>query len=241
MTAYLDLEGEILTHVPQVDSILLEDAVRWAVQTFCEKTLVLEAETNPRLDLVAGVHTYLLPPVDGHTIVRIKKGGVFRYSGPSDTKPKRLDPTNPNELDGRTPPYHGTFRGPRNYPFASNCEDWRIATGTPELFFQPLPHQIRVVPIPVEYVEWALRVTYALKPDNDSTEVDDFVIDQWQKQIVIGSLAALLQIKHKPWTDVQEGVSYEKEFMQAIGKIVQERESAFESQDYTVGRVRAYT
>lgn len=242
MAEFSSIEGEITPHVPQADVILVGDAIRRATQLFCEKTLVLEAETSPRINVMEGVHTYTLPAVANRTIVRIKKGEVWYYDDGPDTesgRQRQLDPTNTNELDQRTPPYHGKFRGPLNYPLKPS-KDWRLETGRPELFFQPFPHQIRIVPIPREDIEWALKVTYCLKPSNTSTEVDDFVLENWRDIIVAGALGQLLQIKHKPWTDVSEGARLEGAFSIAVNDIVRERESAYESQDATVGRVRAY-
>jgi hypothetical protein len=239
MADFSTIEGEVTPHVPQADVILLTDAIRTATQLFCARTLVLDAVTDPRINLIAGQAVYTLPAVADRTIVRVKKGEVWRYLGTSDVDPKRLDPTNPNDLDQRTPPYHGQFRGPLNYPISPD-DDWREETGDPSLFYQPLPHQIRLVPIPDTDIEWGLKVTYHLKPSNASSEVDDFVLESWRDIIVIGALGLLLQIKHKPWTDVAEGEAYERDFNFKVDDIVRERESAFESQNHTVGRVRAY-
>jgi hypothetical protein len=239
MADFTTIEGEITPYVPQADVILIVDAIRRAAQAFCEKTLVLEAVTDPRINVIAGQALYTLPPVAERTIVRAKRGEVWFYDGPNDIDPERLSPTSPNDLDQRTPPFHGEFRGPLNYPLKPD-DDWREETGTPSLFYQPLPHQIRVVPIPDTDVEWSLKVTYHLKPSNASTEVDDFVLENWRDIIVDGALSDLLQIKHKPWTDVPLGKDYGKNFDQRVNDIVREREAAFESLNHTVGRVRAY-
>jgi hypothetical protein len=241
MADFSTIEGEITPHVPQADVILIGDAIRRAVQTFCEKTLVLEAVTDPRINVIAGEPIYTLPAVVNRTIVRAKRGEVWYYNGPDDTKPRQLDPTNPNDLDNRHTPYHGRFRGPLNYPFFKPDENWRTSIGTPSLFYQPMPHQVRIVPIPRLDVEWSLKVTYHLKPSNTATEVDDLVLENWRAIIVSGALADLLQVKHKPWTDVQLGSAYGKDFDSKTNEIVKEREKSFESQDSTVGRVRAYT
>lgn len=242
MSDYSEIEGEITPHAPQADVILLNDAIRRAVQFFCEKTLVLEETTDPRINIIAGVETYTLPPVADRVIVRVKKAGAWFYDAGPDTligAQRKLHPTNENELDSRTPPYHGEFRGPLNYPFRIS-EDWRTVTGRPEWFYQPVPNQIRVVPIPIEDMDEALKVTYHLKPSNTATDVDDLVFENWRDIIVEGAIGTLLQIKHKPWTDVAEGERYEASFRARTFEIVHERESAFEQQDATVGRVRAY-
>lgn len=224
MTAFMDLDRQVLRECPQVDVITLEDGVRRAARRFCEKTLVLEATASPRISLVAGQAEYALPAVANRDIVRVKRKGLW-FATEFALKPTSEDQLDLEEENG----------------LSAICNPWRTATDVkPTRFYQPRPDVVRLVPIPsVAYAAY-LGATYHLKPSLNSTEVDNFVIDNWYEVIVHGALAEILSVKQKPWTDQVRSAEFEAKFLDGMDHVVSERVSGFASNDYPVGRVRAY-
>lgn len=239
MTAFTALYGEVLSEVPGADRILVGRSFLRAARTFCEKTLVLEATTDPWLDITADEPVYTLPAVSNREIVRVKRSGVFWGDDEQQVYERSEDQL---DLDAGDPKQVIVPDSSNSLQTLTNISDpWRKQTAAePIFFYQPRPDRIRLVPIPNASYSAKLKVTYHLKPRLGATEVDDFVLASWYEVLVRGALGELLQIPKKPWTDSKLGIDYERRFMDDIDGIVSDRVSGFASQDYSAGRTRSW-
>jgi hypothetical protein len=239
MTQFIDLDRQILREVPQADVILIEDAVRRATRRFCAKTLVLEATTDPYINVVADQAEYTLPAVANREIVRVKRRGVwwgadYQLMHKSEDQ-LDLDEANPTAYlipDGSTLSSSSVL---------SLKSPWRtLKDAQPVIYYQPRPDRIRVVPIPNTTYTAKLGVTYHLKPSLNATEVDDFVVGNWYETLVHGALSELLSEKQKPWSDPRRAAEFDTLFATGMDGVISDRVGGFGSNDYAVGRVKAW-
>lgn len=239
MTAFIDLQGEVLSEVPGADVILIERSIKRAARMFCEKTEVLRVTTSPAIDLVANTSEYTLPAVTNREIVRVVRGGM---KWGTDVFPVHKSE---DQLDRETFDIDRVYLPEDSESLAiigGISRHWRTEVGSPPLFFyQPRPNIVRLVPMPNIDAPAQLEVTYCLKPALSSTEVDTFVVEQWYETLVKGAISELLFIRQKPWTDLKLGVHYQDGFEAGYNKVINERVSGFADNDYAVGRVKAWT
>lgn len=215
MTELLELQGEILAEVPQVDQILLLRETRRAVREFCRRTEVLRATTSPRLDVVAGQAEYTLPAVDNREIVRVVRHSVYWNADPLTHRSEDQLVRDGVELTDQD--------------------------SQAKHFYQRLPHVINLWPVPLESAVAALLATYTVQPSLTAVEVDDFVIGNWYETIAKGAVGNLLKLKNKPWTNLVLSAEREREFEDGVEKVISDRVAGFGDNDYSVGRTRAYT
>lgn len=241
MTAFTDLDGEVLSEVPGADAVLIQRSFRRAARRFCAETEVLRTTTATPLDLVADQAEYTIPAVANREIVRIVRGGLLWGSQTYPTH-RTEDQLDREERQGQTP---SRYFLPDTEAEAARLgmltTPWRILTGSPPVFYyQPQPNTVRLVPIPNVAMTQQLTITYALKPAREATEVDDFIVENWYETLVHGAIGELLSIKQKPWSNIKLAKDYIAMFDDGIADIVGDRVGGFGDNDYAVGRVRAY-
>lgn len=87
--------------------------------------------------------------------------------------------------------------------------NWRNQSGTPEYVLGG-PSGIRLVPTPD--VEGTLKLVVALKPDNDSTGIDDEIFQEYREAIVHGAKARLMLSPRKPYTNAELAAFHMQQF-----------------------------
>jgi len=83
-----------------------------------------------------------------------------------------------------------------------NIPNWQTSMASaPSRYTVDKDRYLRLVPVPSDAVENALRVQVALKPLRTATSVEDFLHDDWLDTITDGALGRLLSMTSKPWRD----------------------------------------
>lgn len=146
------------------------DALRSACIEFCAKSLWLTYEPDP-MPLVAGVNTYPLDTPVGAAPVVVADAWA---------NGSRMTPISPEQL-------------------STYGQDWRDRDGTPTNFLQYVPDEIVVYPVPDVRIEDGLKLQIAIRPSQDSIDVDDGVFEYWYETIVAGALARLYNHAGRPY------------------------------------------
>lgn len=233
---FLDLLGEVAPDLPGVTEPAVVRAARQAARYFCAKTDVLRIETDPRLDVVSGTHTYAITPDTlGRVIVRALEvwvGTDKLVHRSSDQLDRESDAPREHRLQAW---------GESSITYSYLGQPWQEATGyPPKYYFQERPETIRLVEIPDQDVSATLLVKSSVKPGLADESVDQLVVDNWYETLVLGTRGYLRKMRQKPWTDVNLGLAEEAEFEGQVENVVNERVAGFADQDHAVGRVRAY-
>ena len=183
---------------------LLERNVRLAIIEFCEFTLTWRHELDA-MDLVAGTNEYELTVPDFTRLVTVA------YAGDDDL---RIVPTTMMTLD-------------------TTQEAWR-KTGTSnrasqaQWYYLPDRTKIRLYLTPFEAKTEGLKVIVVLKPTQDAKSVEDFLYEDHLEAIRHGTLARVLAIPAKEWSNAQMAAWHKAEFEK-----LKKKEKAERLNDYT--------
>lgn len=84
----------------------------------------------------------------------------------------------------------------------NNIPNWQINMSAGPLYYTvDKDRYLRLIPVPSQAIENAVRVRIALMPLRTATSVEDFLYDDWLDTITDGALGRLLSMTSKPWRD----------------------------------------
>jgi hypothetical protein len=113
---------------------------------------------------------------------------------------------------------------------------WRTrSAGEPVMCLTETRGSIRLIPKPDANVASAITPRVALKPSQDAESLDDSLLEHYEDYIVMGAKGHILSIQDKPWSDVERGHRFIKDYEEAVGLV---RRSARKSHTRAPLRVR---
>lgn len=163
---------DIYPTVPGCPEMTIENAIRAAAILFCANTGIAQFDMDP-ITVVAGQPEYDFETPDELVVHTI-------VSASHDGNP--LDVLSPRLVEQRFPRHRKYEGAPKG-----------ILRKTSDTFFlYPTPHDTQAN---------SLYITVAVKPATGSEFVPQILLDDHKEAIVAGTLARLLMIPKKDWTD----------------------------------------
>lgn len=235
MAEFRSLLTEILPDLPQVPEPLVIRAIRNATVRLCEHTGVLREEL-PAIDIVADQAEYSIAPTAADRDLVFARKVLFDGSPIHRKSQDQLD------LEwGEADNHFGYLYHDSNAYTGSNAEDWtQSKAARPVYFFEKRPDKIRLVAIPDTAKTGALEVTIVIKPTRTATSVDDWILDDYYRELARGALAELYAMPKTDWADPQLGEHYRRRFEQDLGRIHADSLKDFARDDRSTGRTKAY-
>lgn len=230
MADYTALSTRVRPKVPQCPEPLIEQAVKDAVIDFYRRSRIRRDDLTP-VAAVADQAAYTLTPPANCAIVHLL---ALTYDG------EPLHPTRADELDAN---WHDLAN--RRFIVDSgsseaSTDQWRTLTGTPKAYYQPIPTQVRLVPIPTAALANAIAARAVVCPTEASTSFDDWVFERFYPALVSGALANLLSVPNKPWTSPDLAMYHAEIFGRGISEAMGDALREHDRNDRQVDRVRAW-
>jgi hypothetical protein len=182
--AYSAFYPFLIPLVPHVADPVAEHAVRNACIDFCMDTLIWRTPIDP-ISTQKNEPSYQLDVPTGATLAHVVD---LYYDG------RRLGKKSISEISG------------------SFSYDWMQREGTPTVFTMFNPNEVRLVLTPDKSVKDGLTGILAFAPKRNSTQIVDYIFEDYADEIVHGAMARLLMIPNQQWTDMKVGLGYQKQF-----------------------------
>lgn len=183
-TYLTEFTQHIIIYVPGCSDMLAEQFVLNTIRDFCERTDIWKY-TLDAISSVAEQRDYELSVPSETELVTI-------INATYDDNP--LDPVIETQMDWQD-----------SY--------WRSAdSGTPTSYAVLTPGYISLYPTPEDTESDILSVRVSLKPTVTATTVEGFLYTDWLDAIISGTLARLMAIPKKNWTDVQLSQFYLRKY-----------------------------
>lgn len=189
MSAWSAFYPDVLAEVLGAPEFIVDNALRNAAITFCERTHIWTQMLDP-IDSVANQMEYDLDVPTRTNLVEIQ---AVWYSG------RRIDPKSPRFLE-------------------TTYADWTAETGTPAFYTQETPEVLLLVPMPTESLSESIKVRASLKPSSTATGVEDWIFARHRLDIAAGCKAALMTMTDQVWFSPDRSNHYRALFEAAIEK-----------------------
>ena len=170
--------------------------VKEIVRDFCRDTGIWKI-TLDRITTVADTETYTLtiPTTNGKSETVYVDNVKYKENGAEDTQFRTLEPFTREERDNHE---NGA---------------WSFHTGSePYKFYSNVDRQLILYPIPENGSTLGLLVRVTVKPTDDATKCPDFIYIDYKQDIAIGAAKNLMLMPNKPWSDHEQGITYEKRY-----------------------------
>jgi hypothetical protein len=92
--------------------------------------------------------------------------------------------------------------------------EWRSTTGDPTHYVQLSPDTFTVYPQPAATIKQALQIRVAIYPTLDATKIDSVIFNDNYHALIYGTLAAILMMIGKAWSDPSQGGTYAQLYSQ---------------------------
>jgi hypothetical protein len=208
MTGFESFYKFIRPYVTGCPEPIIDNAIRDAARDFCKQSLCVRGDIPP-IDIVQDTAFYDLSPsaLAGYLTAWQNAGGSLTeniYGSLGDSQivvPLNVKfndaPINPISMDQMN----------QYYPA------WESSvSGTPRFYLFQQPERIRLWQTPNAELTGGLKIHAAFQPSMASDTFDDFLFNQWGKQISDGALAEILKVPNKPWTSVDGSAHYSNVF-----------------------------
>jgi Zn-finger nucleic acid-binding protein len=199
----------ILVDVPTCSVDMVNEAVRDVVIDFCKRTKVLRVDADPFYTVIGDSSYTLTPPSDTQVIDVL----TLKYNDSVMIQPQLRE-----ELDRRIP-------------------NWATREGTPATFLSTRPGDIVFDSIPQEVV--IVRPYVAVKPSQTSQGVDEFIFEEFKKDIRHGVLAFLFSQPNKSYSNPALAAYHEQTFERRVSKAITKSQAGYNSKKQF--NCRAYT
>lgn len=183
--AYSTFFPYLIPLVPHVADPVAEQAVRDACIEFCKESLIWQEPIDP-IDSIQGEPVYELDVPTGTNLAHV----VDLYYDE-----RRLMKKSVSEIAARY------------------SRDWMRASGTPTVFTMLNPNEVTLVPKPDKGVTDALTGLLAFAPTRKSTQIIDYVFEDYAEEIARGAASKLMAIQNQQWTDLKAALMYRKQFL----------------------------
>ena len=197
--SYTSLAARVNPSVPGCSLPMLEQYIRTAAITTCERTLAWRYE-QPTYALTAGTYEYT-------------------YSKPSEAVIQNVMYASINDqpIDALTLE-QATRRYPNWARKSTTAADIALYGSQPLCFTQLTPNKFIVLPAPDAAVTYTLRMLYALKPSRDSEDMDEDVMNELEDVIVHRTLENLLILPNVNWTNNELAAYHAKQFRSCVAQ-----------------------
>lgn len=171
---FTSLENRLAPSVPGCPRPVLEQYVRETAIEMCEQTLAWRYEQDP-IRLTAGIYEYDYETPDNTEVVAVIHAALNgnKISALTQEQIHERYPSWPDQNQRSEPRFLGQFD----------------------------PDHFLVVPVPDAGRTYDLKMFLALRPTPDCTGMDKTVFDDCEMAIIHGTLARLLSLPEKSWTD----------------------------------------
>lgn len=193
MKTYEDFFPDVLPDVPGCPSDVAIRAIRHAVIEFCEKSLIHQITQDP-ISIRANYSDYDLEAPKGFRVHKVMKAWF---------KGVELTPVAPDDIT--TPDTYNTVIG-----------DYTPSKSEPTGYTQKDFDSVSFLPIPNQSHTNAITMRVALVPLRDSTQVEDFLYEQWGEAIASGAKARLMLNPGKPYTNQEAAAINQGRYMMAM-------------------------
>ena len=178
MKTYSHFLDGVMPYVPGCPIEMAEHAIRETCIDLCERSLLLQRD-HDSIDVIAGITDYDFDPPNGQRVFKIMKAW-FRNT--------ELTPVSPDDVTDVS--LYNTY-----IPGVTVSKD------DPKLILQKDDQTFSVLPVPKETARGAITMRVALKPTRTSTEIDDFVFEDYAEAVYAGARFRLLTVPAKPYTN----------------------------------------
>ena len=198
MADFKELYSDVQVETRSCSTGLINRAIRWTLQDFCQKTHYWQHSIDPItllsfLPSAPGTYVYSLSlPAQSRTVA-VKE---FVYKG------QTLLERSSGWLDEH---YAG----------------WRETAGDPRYFLMLSDRQIRFVPASSSVKPIAISGRIVLEPDNSALTFGDDLL-RYEEGLVSGVLSRLLSMKNKAWTDGARAGVCSQVYKMAVSEAKQE-------------------
>jgi hypothetical protein len=186
--AYSAFFPYLIPLVPHVADPVAEQAVRDACIEFCEGSLIWQEGMDP-LSTIKGEAAYELDAPTGAKLTHI----VDLYYDSN-----RLEKMSRSEISARF------------------MRDWMTLEGTPSAYMMLNPNEVTLVLKPDKSLADALTGILAFAPTRKSTQIIDYIYEDYAEQIARGAAAKLMIIPNQQWSDMKTALLYHKQFTSDI-------------------------
>lgn len=185
---YSELLDEVLPYLAADPSDpVTENAIKRSVIEFCAGSWIWKHLPDP-LDVVAGESAYDIEPIPGTDVTTVLAA----------------------ELDG-------VPLAPKDIPWLNReIPRWRTVAARPKYFTQVDAEQVMLAALPDVSIPAGLTMTLALQPSHASTGFPKWIFNQYIYVLAEGSLAKLMMMPNKPWTDIENGADRRTKFEAGI-------------------------
>jgi hypothetical protein len=167
------LYDDVMPHAAGVTADMALDAIRKAAIELCKESRIWRYE-HPDISVVADQSTYAFVPPDDTKVVEILDAWYENVW---------LDPMGTDDL-------------------ARVNTRWQSWTAPRPLYITQLDDDnVRLVPEPTTALASGLHILVALKPTNDATGMEEWILEDWREQIARGALARIYESPRKPYSD----------------------------------------
>lgn len=185
-TNITDWVKKIAPYVPFCPDPVIEEYIIDILRDFCHFTRIWDDNELTAINIEDEVHTYTLSSSDGD-IVSVDHAQVDDVP----IRPVSLDELNKPQIHGRI--WQSTY--------------WRqLEAPRATMYIVGMTDNIRLIYTPSEDITGGLAVWVSLKPLETATTVEDFLWNEFKDVITEGTVAKLLGIKGRPWTDLKESL-----------------------------------
>lgn len=206
MATIQDIFPYVMPSVQGCPTAIVKNALRHAINEFCEKTLIWRVAVAP-IDIVEGQSTYTATVPVGTVLV------APVYVAMNNNI---LSPTNIEDLD-------------------QTCSGWRVSSAnTPLMYFADNNAALQLVPTPSESTSGALSVEVALKMDLTSDSLPDWMFQNWVETLAHGALMRLHAMPGHVWTDTTTVAYHKSKFRDGISRAKSKTMKSFSRQSKTV-------
>lgn len=193
MKTYEAFFPDVLPDVPGCPSDVAIRAIRHAVIEFCEKSLIYQVTQDP-ITLRENLTDYDLDAPNGYRVQKVMKvwfrGVELEPIAPDDMV---LPDAYSRSIGGYTP-----------------------SKSTPTGYTQKDFETVSFLPIPNQTYTNAITMRVALVPLRDSTQIEDFLYEQWGESIASGAKARLMLNPGKPYTNQEAAAINQGRYMMAL-------------------------
>jgi len=193
MKTYEAFFPDVLPDVPGCPSDAAIRAIRHAVIEFCEKSLIHQVTQDP-ITLRENLTDYDLDAPNGYRVQKVMK---VWFRG------VELEPIAPDDM-ALPDAYSRSIGG------------YTPSKSTPTGYTQKDFETVSFLPIPNQTYANAITMRVALVPLRDSTQIEDFLYEQWGESIASGAKARLMLNPGKPYTNQEAAAINQGRYMMAL-------------------------
>lgn len=189
-----DFEPFVALHVTGCPPLAMREAVREALETFCEKTHIWQVDL-PAMSCIAGVADYDFPVELDQRVVTVLS---VKF------KDVPIEGVTTKQLDDALPTWSAAGTGSTPFMF--------------RVFLDDGAQFIRLFPVPIETLKGTLKIRVAVKPLSNSENIPDFFYEDWRRVLASGAIARLAAVPGKEYTNADLAVYHERLFQMGMGR-----------------------